>query len=166
MMPQHSEFTSQKSKFTYQNNMTTPKSKPTPEQKALARAVKEQAETDARIKWEFEQAAALAAYKAALPKRLIEAQGRASKLGVRNEVTLTETGPEVTFFNDENGYYIETTLGYNSHDWEVESLERDLQLLQDRLDLAEKRLAIAKSAWDTLDEDQKSCLREYNTWMR
>ena len=146
--------------------MTTPKQKQTPEQKALAKSIKIQAAADARMKQEFERAAELAAYKAGLPKRLMEAQGRASKLGVRNEVTLTETGPEVTFYNDESGHYIETTLSYNSDDWEVESLERDLQLLQDRLDLAEKRQAIAKSAWNTLDEDQKSCLREYINYMR
>lgn len=146
--------------------MTTAKQKPTLEQKALARAIKKQAEADARIKWEFEQAAALAAYKASLPKRLMDAQARASNLGVRSEVTLIETGAEVTFYNDESGHYIETTLNYGSDEWEVEALEHDLQQLQDRRDLAEKRRACAQSAWNTLDEDQKACLREYITWMR
>ena len=146
--------------------MTTPKQKQTPEQKALAKAIKVQAAADQKMKWEFERDAELAAYKAGLPKRLMDAQARASKLGVRNEVTLTETGPEVTFYNDESGHYIETALSYSSDEWEVEALEHDLQRLQDRLDLAEKRQSVAKSAWGNLTEDQKSCLREYITWMR
>lgn len=146
--------------------MTTPKPKKTLEEKALARALKKQAEADQKMKWEFERAAELAAYKAGLPKRLMDAQGRASKLGVRSEVMLTETGPEVTFYNDESGHYIETTLSYNSDEWEVEHLESELQQLQDRNDLAEKRRACAQSAWNNLDDDQKSCLREYITWMR
>ena len=146
--------------------MTTHKSKLTPEQKAYAKAVKAQAAADQKIKWEFEAAALLAAYKAGLPKRLMEAQGRASKLGVRTEVTLTATGPIVTFSNEEKGHYIDTELSYESDEWEVECLERDLQLLQERQDLNEKRRACAQAAWNNLDEDQRSCLREYITWMR
>jgi hypothetical protein len=144
--------------------MTKPK--PTPEQKAYAKAVKAQAKADEKMKQEFDAAAELAAYKAALPKRLMDAQTRAGKLGVKSEVTLTPTGPEVTFFNEEKGHYIETTLSYDSDDWEVECLERDLQLLQDRHDLAEKRKGVAQSAWGNLTEEQQSCLREYITWMR
>ena len=146
--------------------MTTPKQKQTPEQKALAKAIKVQAAADQKMKWEFERAAELAAYKAALPKRLMDAQARASKLGVKSEVTLTETGPEVVFYNEETGHYIETTLSYNSDEWEVEHLESQLQTLQDRNDLAEKRRACAQSAWNNLDDDQKACLREWITWMR
>ena len=146
--------------------MTTPKQKQTPEQKALAKAIKVQAAADQKIKWEFERAAELAAYKAGLPKRLMDAQARASKLGVKSEVTLTESGPEVTFYNDESGHYIETTLSYNSDEWEVEVLERELQSLQDRNDISEKRRAIAQAAWSILDDDQKACLREWITWMR
>ena len=146
--------------------MTTPKQKQTPEQKALAKAIKVQAAADQKIKWEFERAAELSAYKAGLPKRLMDAQARASKLGVKSEVTLTETGPEVVFYNEETGHYIETTLSYNSDEWEVEALEHDLQQLQNRQDLAEKRRAVAQSAWSNLTEDQQSCLREYITWMR
>ncbi len=146
--------------------MTTPKQKPTPEQKELAKAIKIQAAADARMKYEFEKAAALATYKAGLPKRLMDAQARALKLGVRCEVTLTEIGPNVTFSNDEKGHYIETTLSYNSDDWEVESVEHDLQMLQDRADLKEKRRECAQAGWNALTEDQKSCLRDWINWMR
>ena len=146
--------------------MTTPKLKQIPEQKAAAKELKRQQKAEQEAKWAAEREAEVAAYKAGLPKRLMDAQARATKLGVRSEVSLTETGPEVTFYNDESGHYIETTLSYNSNDWEVESLERDLQLLQDRRDLAEKRRACAQSAWNNLSEDEKSCLREYITWMR
>ena len=143
-----------------------PKIEKTPEQKAYAKAVKAQAAADAKIKYQLEQAAELAAYKAALPKRLMDAQARASKLGVKNEVILTETGPEVVFYNEESGFYIETTLSYNSDEWDVEHLESQLQTLQNRDDLKEKRRSCAQSAWNNLDDDQKSCLREWITWMR
>ena len=146
--------------------MTTPKSKKTPEEKALAKALKIQAAADQKIKWEFERQAELAAYKASLPKRLMDAQARALNLGVSTNVSLTPTGPEVSFYNEEKGHYIETTLSYDSDEWEVECLERDLQQLQDRKDLADSRRAIAQSAWSTLTEEQQSCLREYITWMR
>jgi hypothetical protein len=146
--------------------MTTVKQKKTPEEKAFAKALKVQEAADQKMKWEFEHAAELAAYKAGLPKRLMDAQARAGKLGVRSEVTLTETGPEVSFYNDKRGHYVETTLSYNSDEWEVEALEQDLQQLQDKHDLAEKRRECAQSAWNNLTEDQKSCLREYINWMR
>ena len=146
--------------------MTTPKQKLTPQQKALTKELKKKAKAELEAQYRAERESAAAAYTAGLPRRLMEIQARATKLSVRNEVILTETGPEVTFYNDDIGHYFDTTLSYSSDEWEVELLEKDLQQLQDRNDLAEKRRACAQAAWNNLEEDQKSCLREYITWMR
>ena len=146
--------------------MTTVKQKQTPEEKAAAKELKKQQKAEQEAKRKAEQDAEVAAYKAGLPKRLMNAQKNAERLGVRTEVTLTETGPEVSFYNDEKGYYVETTLNYNSEVWEVEHLESELWTLHERAELAQKRRECAQSVWNTLEEDQKSCLREYITWMR
>ena len=145
--------------------MTTPKQKQTPEQKALTKELKKKTKAELEAQYKAVHESHVAAYTG-LPKRLMEIQARATRLGVRNEVILTETGPEVTFCNDESGYYIDTTLSYSSDEWDVELLEKDLQQLQDRNDLAEKRRACAQSAWNNLDDDQKACLREWIIWMR
>lgn len=152
-------------KSTYPGNVMS-KPKQTLEEKAAARVLKKQQQAELEAKWAAEREAAFAAFKAGLPKRLMEVSDWASKLGVVNEVTLTETGPEVKFYNNETGYRIDTILSYNSEEWVVELLEQDLQALQDRKDLAEKRKACAQSAWNTLEEDQKSCIKEYIHYLR
>ena len=145
--------------------MTTPKSKPTPEQKAYAKAVKAQAAADADIKYRLEQAESLAAYKAALPKRLMDAQALASKLGVHTSIDLTESGPAV-YFSHNISPYIDCTITYESDEWTVDNLESLLDDIKIEQDAREKRRNIAQNAWNGFDEEQKSCLREWITWMR
>ena len=159
-MPQLLGFNFQKSKFTYRNNMTTPKQKPTPEQKALAKAVKAQAQANARMKQEFEAAEALAKFKIGLPKRLMDAQALAYQLGVQVDVGLTETGPSVYFRNREDPH-IDSELTYESSEWEVERMERALREIKDEQDARVARREKAQSVWNNLAVDQKACLKEF-----
>lgn len=135
------------------------------EEKALRKEAKAKIAEAEKAARELEAAAELAAYKAGLPQRLVEAKEKAEKLGVRVEIDLTHEGPVVSFYADDPECSIEDTLTYNSNSWEVEYLEGRLCRLQARQDLQRQRMETARSAWATLSDDQKSCLREYFAYM-
>jgi hypothetical protein len=140
-----------------------PKEKLTPEQKSAARSLKLQTEADAKIKYDFQRAAALAEYKAALPKRLLDAHALASSLCVATHVELTATGPSVRFEHEDHSkkLYLDSTLTYESESWEVESVEDWLKDIKHAKEESERRLQCAKSAWSNLEEDQRSCIKEF-----
>ena len=144
--------------------MTTPKSKLTPEERLAAKELKAQRLAEENARFEKEHAAEIAEYKAGLPKRLMDAQALANKLGVDTEVRLTPTGPTVTFSNDTHN--IDETLTYESSSWEVEYIEDKLAILKKIEDDAAARRACAQSAWNNLTEDQKACIKEFIHWMR
>jgi hypothetical protein len=137
--------------------------KQTPEQKAAAKALKKQAEADAKIKYDFERTAELAAYKASLPKRLMDAQALAASIWVATHVELTATGPSVRFEHEDHSkkLYLDSTLTYESESWEVESVEDRLKDIKHAKEESERRLQCAKSAWGNLEEDQRSCIKEF-----
>jgi len=150
--------------------MTTVKqrTKLTPEQKELNRALKKQAEEDARIKREFEAQAALEKFKAELPKRIMNAQALASALGIHTGITLSERGPLVHFYNEDkdNKIYIDDTLSYDSDEWEVEILERSLDEVRAIKEESKRRMEVAQSVYNRLTDDEKQCLKENIVWCR
>lgn len=137
--------------------------KQTPEQKAAAKALKLQADADARMKYEFEQAAALAKFKAELPKRLMDAQALATSLYVSTHVELTATGPSVRFEyeNHKSHTYLDNILTYDSEEYEVQGVEDRLATIKAEKEEDERRLACARSAWSNLEDDQRSCIKEF-----
>jgi KaiC/GvpD/RAD55 family RecA-like ATPase len=140
----------------------------TPEQKAAAKALRLQADADARMKAEFEYEAAKEKFKAELPKRLMDAQALAVSIWVATHLELTESGPSVRFEYEDHGnkVYIDTTLTYNSEEWEVASLESDLNTVKLAKEEDARKLACAKSAWETLTDDQQACLKKYIHYLK
>jgi hypothetical protein len=140
----------------------------TPEQKAAAKALRLQADADARMKAELAFAAAVAAFKAGLPKRLMDAQALASALCVATHVELTTTGPSVRFEyeNHKSRTYLDNILTYNSDEYEVQCVEDRLATIKAEKEEDERRLACARSAWANLEEDQRSCIKEFIHYLK
>lgn len=145
-----------------------PKKILTVEQKALNKALKKQAEEDARIKYEFEKQAALESYKVELPKRLMTAQATAAKLGVATHVELIESGVSVRFEYEDHieKIYIDETVTYNTEEYEIEMLEYKLRQLKDSVEEHDRRRLVADSVFKSLTDEQKSCVKEFISYMR
>lgn len=107
--------------------------------------------------------AALEAYLATVPKRLMEAQALANSLYVSTNVTLAADGPVVHFEYESEKYkcYIDSTLTYQSEEWELESLEGQLQYLKKSVDDESARLVIARAAWEKLASHEKVAIKEF-----
>lgn len=144
------------------------KTQSTPEQKAFTKAIKLAAATDARIKAQFEKDATAAKYKADLPKRMMEAQALAQRLGVTTDVELTAIGPQVSFHceNNTDKWYISEVIGYDTEEWELEYLEDKLNTIKAAQDAREARRELAQAAFSTLTDEQKECIKEFIHYMR
>jgi len=107
--------------------------------------------------------AALEAYLASVPKRLMEAQALANSLYVSTSVTLGPDGPIVHFEYESEKYksYIDATLTYQTEEWKLESLEQRLKDLKETIDAEKARLAAAKAVWLTLPESDRKVLKEF-----
>lgn len=107
--------------------------------------------------------AALEAYLATVPKRLMEAQALANSLYVSTSVSLGPDGPIVHFEYESEKYksYIDATLTYQSEKWELESLEKRLAELKEKIEAEKARLAAAKAAWANLSEADRKVLKEF-----
>ena len=144
----------------------------TPEQKATSKAIKKAiniaAAADAQMKAKFEKEAAAAKYKAELPKRMMEAQALAQRIGVTTEVELTEIGPQVSFHceNDTDKWYINEVVGYDTEDWELEYLEDKLNTIKATQDARAARREFAQSAFSKLTDDEKTCIKEFIYYLR
>ena len=123
--------------------------KETKEQKALRLAVEEQA-----------REAETAAFRATLPKRLFEAQCMASMLpDLTVSTTMTAVGPSVRFHREENPY-IDTTLTYQSDEWEVILLEDSLKEMKAEQDARAARRKLAQEIFDGLSPESKQAIKE------
>lgn len=145
-----------------------PKIALTPEQKAERKALKIAAETAARLQRELEEKARLEAFKAGLPKRLMDAQALASKLGVSTHVELTATGPSVRFEYEDHSdnFYIDDTLTYESQEWDVEYIEGKLNELDEKHKAYEARKLVAQSAFGALTDEQKAAVKEFIRYLK
>lgn len=140
----------------------------TPEQKAASKRLKAQAAADAQMKARFEEETAAAKYKAELPKRMMDAQALALSLGVNVEIELTAIGPQVTFRcrNESDNQYVEKVIGYDTEEWELDYLERELQGLKKAQDEREQRRYFAQAAFSILTNEQKTCIKEFIHYLK
>lgn len=107
--------------------------------------------------------AALEAYYASVPKRLMEAQALANSLYVSTSVTLGPSGPIVHFEYESERYksFINDTLHYQSEEWELEGLERRLQDLKEQVENEKQRYRAAESVWANLSTADRQVLKEF-----
>ena|ERR1017187_6512136 len=134
------------------------------EKKALAKSMREAEQ----LEYEQQRKEHLAMYKASLPKRMMEAEALASHLGIAVHVSLTATGPSVRFEREDhhNNSYIDTTITYETEEWELECLEGTLKKLKDEKDAYDARRVVANGVWDRLSDEEKIALKEHFLWMR
>lgn len=146
--------------------MATPKY--TSEKRAARRASKLAEQVQKNAEYEAERAAAAAVYLAGLPKRLMDAQALACDCGVSTHVNLTVNGPSARFEYEDHSHnrYIDTTLTYQSEEWEVESLEGTLRALKAANDAAVARRNLAQSVFNRLTDDEKVAIRENIHYLR
>lgn len=107
--------------------------------------------------------AALEAYYASVPKRLMEAQALANSLYVSTSVNLGPSGPIVHFEYESEKYksFIDDTLHYQSEEWELEGLERRLQDLKEQVENEKQRYRAAESVWSNLSTADRQVLKEF-----
>ena len=143
-------------------------SKMTPEERALRRAARLALEAEANQRWEAERAAQMTAFKAGLPKRLMDAQALASYCGIAVHIELIESGPSVRFEYEDhhNKFYIDSTLTYDSDEWEVSDLEGSLASLKAKQDKEAARRVLAQSAFAKLTDDEKSAMKDYIHYLK
>lgn len=112
--------------------------------------------------------AALEAYYATVPKRLMEAQALANSLQVSTSVRLGPDGPIVHFEYESEKYksYIDSTLTYQTEEWELDSLEGQLRGLKEKIDEEAARLQVAKDAWEKLLPFEKTVIKEFIYMLR
>lgn len=110
-----------------------------------------------------EQAAAelaLAEFRKSIPKRMLEAQVLAEKLGVSSHLVLTAIGPKLVFNDDHNGFY-DDEIHYESDEWEIENIEGKLKEIQVEQDAKAKRYILAKETFEKLSKEERVALKEF-----
>lgn len=115
--------------------------------------------------YEAEQAVRKEAFRMSVPKRLMEARKLAEQLGVSCQVSLSETGPLVHFYNSESSY-INVSASYEIEEWELDSLESDLELMKQERDNKIAQQALAQAIFDTLTTEQKTAIKQYIHYLR
>jgi len=99
-------------------------------------------------------------YKASLPKRMMDAHALAQKLYVNVSLKLGNNGPILTFHDENKGFY-ETKINYDTEEWEIDIVERNLNEIVAANDAAALRYQIAKAVFDTLTLEQKDAIKEH-----
>jgi len=125
-------------------------------------------EAETRRLYELNSAALIEMYKATIPKRLMEAQELACHLGVSAQVGLTDTGPSVLFRCEDhtNKIYIDEVVTYDTEEWQLESLERNLKDLKKAHDEYNDRRIVADTVWDKLTSYQKHAIKEHIAYLK
>lgn len=117
-------------------------------------------EKDARLAREQQAAEeALAAYTRTVPKRLADAQALAQSVGVSTQVTLTESGPSVYFYDSNTNFDDHAT--YQIDEWELEYIERKLRDLKEEQDAKLRRKLVADAAWARLSTEERTAIKEH-----
>ena len=108
------------------------------------------------------QLAALATYRASIPKRMMEAQALAESVGVSVRVTLIDSGPKLTFrfpYSNDEGYYMEE-LTYETEEWSLEGVESLLREIKGEQDTKTIRRKLAEETWKNLSDLEKAAIKE------
>lgn len=129
----------------------------------MARETREQKE----LRWAAEAHIALVAkeaFKATMPARLAELQKMAFSCGVNTRVELTPTGPLIEFTRYQYDNYesaFEETLTYESEEWHVEAVERQMKAFKDAIDARCRRKELAVTTWQELTADKRTAIKEF-----
>ena len=85
-------------------------------------------------------------FRATMPARLMRLMALAESLEVDCGMKLIEDGVEV-YVRRDGRPYMDATLTYDSKDWEVESVEQDLEEIRSGVEAANARRKLAQAAW-------------------
>jgi len=103
-----------------------------------------------------------AKYKLTIPARLLAAQALAKTLILHTDITLVESGPSVRFYDPYDISKFDETVTYETEEWELVCLERQLQERREERDARERRRGIAEDAWNTkLTREEKIAIKEF-----
>jgi hypothetical protein len=106
------------------------------------------------------------AFRAGLPKRMLEIQANAVDADMGTEVRLTQTGPSLRIWENGEGFF-EETITYETEEWEVEHTERHIRDLKEAKDGRIRRRGIAEDVWaNKLLDEEKSALKENIHFLR
>lgn len=94
-----------------------------------------------------------------LPKRMFEAQALAQSLSISTVLSLTDKGPSLHFYNDDNPY-IDTTINYDSNFWEMDSIEDTLKTLKVAADARAARRKRAQEVFSGLSVEDREAIKE------
>ncbi len=126
----------------------------------MARETKEERAANA-ARYQAKREADHLEYLKGVPKRLMDAQALAQKVGLDVTVTLTENGPSVRFRNGDNPY-IDDSFTYQVEEWELEHLEGQIKILKAEQDAKEQRFRFAQDVWaKKLTEEEKAAIKEH-----
>ncbi len=117
-----------------------------------------------RLQREAEEAQRLAekaAFRLTMPARLMRLTALAQSVEVDNGIKLIENGVEMYIRRDESPY-IDATLTYDSEEWEVESVERDLEQIKSDIEARMARRKLAQDVWtNKLSPEERAALKEH-----
>lgn len=116
-----------------------------------------------RVDAEIAENAKEALYRKSLPKRMLEVQALAQVVGLPTSVSLIESGPEISIrfpYSDkkEGSYGVE--INYDTEEWEMENVERNLQELKEEFESKLSRRAVAQAIWTKLTTVEQVALKE------
>lgn len=120
-------------------------------------------EKEARLVLEAKE---LAAYRATVPKRMMDASALARSLGVHVNISLLYDSPvaEFTFYHD--GWTSEDSITYTTEEWALRALEMQLQEMKAKQDAKEARRKLAQDIYDKLSTEEKAALKEHIEQLR
>jgi hypothetical protein len=101
------------------------------------------------------------ALRQTMPSRLMLLAALARTLNVDTDLRLIENGVSLRIRREESPY-IDSTLTYDSEEWEVESVESDLNQIKAENEARAARLAMAQDVWNhKLTKEEKAALKEF-----
>ena len=110
---------------------------------------------------EAQRLAERAALRLTMPARLMRLTALAQSVEVDNGIKLIENGVEMYVRRDESPY-IDAKLTYDSEEWEVESVERDLEQIKADIEARMARRKLAQDVWtNKLTPDERAALKEH-----
>lgn len=117
-----------------------------------------------RIQREAEEAAeklAKEAFRLTMPSRLMQLFARAQGVNISANIRLITSGVEMTVYHDSHPH-IDSTLTYDSEEWEVEMVEDSIDLLKADIDARQARRELAQDVWtNKLSPVERAALKEF-----
>jgi len=99
------------------------------------------------------------AFRLTMPARLMRLSALAQQVGIETNIRLIENGVSLKIQN-ESKPYIDSTLTYDSEEWEVDMVESELNSIKAEIDARAARRALAQEVWAKLSADEKAAVKE------